>query len=55
MPSGRSAAPARRTEEARAPLEEVERRVKRVDRHELARERDMYEWAARELAGLRGK
>jgi hypothetical protein len=41
--------------QARAPLEEVERRVKRVDRHELARERDMYEWAARELAQLRGK
>jgi hypothetical protein len=41
--------------EARAPLEEVERRVKRLDRHELARERDMYDWAARELAALRGK
>ena len=43
-----------RRDEARAPLEEVERRLKRLDRHERARERDMYDWAARELAALRG-
>jgi hypothetical protein len=40
--------------QALRPLEEVERRVKRLDRHELARERVMYDWAARELAQLRG-
>jgi len=43
-----------RPAEARAPLEEVERRLKLLDRHERARERDMYDWAARELAQLRG-
>jgi hypothetical protein len=43
-----------RRDEARTALEEVERRLKRVGRHERAREREMYEWAMRELAGLRG-
>lgn len=43
-----------RRDEARAALEEVERRLKRVGKHERTREREMYEWAMRELAGLRG-
>lgn len=42
-----------RKAEARALLEEVERRVKRLDPYERGRERDMYDWAARTLAELR--
>jgi hypothetical protein len=42
-----------RRSEALAALEEVERRVRHIDRHERARERDMYEWAQRTLAELR--
>lgn len=42
-----------RTDEAIAALEEVERRLKLVDRHERAKQRDMYDWAMRELAQLR--
>lgn len=41
-----------RQHEARFVLEEVQRRVKRLDRHEVARERDMYDWAARTLTEL---
>jgi len=40
--------------EAQAALEEVERRLKRLDRGERARERDMYDWAMRTLNELRG-
>jgi hypothetical protein len=40
--------------EALAPLEEVERRLKRLDKHERRRERDMYDWALRTLGELRG-
>lgn len=43
-----------RRDEARAMIEEVERRLKRIDRHERAAHRDMYDWAARTLAELRG-
>lgn len=42
-----------RAAEARAPLEEVARRVKRLDRHQRARDSDMYAWAERTLAELR--
>lgn len=42
-----------RRQEARAVLEEVERRVRRLGRHERGREREMYDWAARTLAELR--
>ena len=42
-----------RTIEARFVLEEVERKVTRLDRYERARERDMYDWAARTLQELR--
>lgn len=41
-----------RREEALAPLTEVQRRLKYLDRHERARERDMYEWAERTRAEL---
>ncbi|HEY0115029.1 MAG TPA: tetratricopeptide repeat protein [Allosphingosinicella sp.] len=44
-----------RETEARFVLEEVERRVKRLDRHERAREREMYDWAERSLAELRAE
>lgn len=43
-----------RPDEAVAALEEVERRLKLVDRHERAKQRDMYDWAMHELAQLRG-
>lgn len=43
-----------RAGDAIAPLEEVERRLKRLDRFERARDADMYDWAARTLAELRG-
>jgi len=39
---------------ARALLEDVERRSKRLDRTQRFAERDMYDWAARELKTLRG-
>lgn len=39
--------------EALTALAEVERRLKRMDRFERARNADMYEWAARNLAELR--
>jgi hypothetical protein len=42
-----------RRHEAVAPLTEVERRVKRLDRAERARHGAMYDWAARTLAELR--
>jgi len=42
-----------REREAVAPLEEAERRARKVDRWERARHRDMYDWAARTLADLR--
>jgi hypothetical protein len=42
-----------RNEEARALLEEVEWRVKRLSRHERGQQREMYDWAARTLAELR--
>jgi hypothetical protein len=42
-----------RRDEARAVLEEVERRVKRLDRHERPQHSDMYDWARRTLAELR--
>lgn len=42
-----------RAREALAGLEEVERRVRHLDRHERAREKEMYDWAARTLAELR--
>jgi len=44
-----------RDDEAVAPLEEVARRVKRLDRFELKREREMYDWAERTLAELRAR
>lgn len=43
-----------RADEAVAALEEVERRLKLLDKRERAKQRDMYDWAMRELAGLRG-
>ena len=42
-----------RQAEALPVLAEVERRVKRLDRFERARESDMYDWAARTLGELR--
>ena len=42
-----------RGSEARAPLEEVARRMKRLDRHQRAEDADMYAWAERTLAELR--
>jgi hypothetical protein len=39
---------------ARSVLEEVERRAKRLDRTQRFAERDMYDWAERELKALRG-
>ena len=44
-----------RRREALAPLVEAERRAKRMDRHERAKQSDMYEWAARNLAELRAE
>ena len=40
--------------QARSVLEEVERRAKRLDRTQRFAERDMYDWAERELKALRG-
>ena len=42
-----------RDAEAMAPLVEAERRAKRMDRHERAKQADMYAWAAETLAELR--
>jgi hypothetical protein len=42
-----------RRAEVLAPLAEVERRVKRLDRLERAKDGEMYDWAARTLAELR--
>ena len=43
-----------RTGEARRILEDVEHRMKFLDRHTRAAEAPMYDWAMRELATLRG-
>ncbi|MGF7147584.1 hypothetical protein FHS96_001193 [Sphingomonas zeicaulis] len=40
--------------QARSVLEEVERRARRLDRTQRFAERDMYDWAERELKALRG-
>lgn len=42
-----------RGHDAIAALEEVERRLKRIDAHERSINRDMYDWAVRTLAELR--
>jgi hypothetical protein len=42
-----------RGDEAIAPLEEVEKRARRLDRFERMRDGEMYDWAARTLAELR--
>jgi hypothetical protein len=44
-----------RRREALAPLAEAERRAKRMDRFERAKQSDMYEWAAQSLAELRAE
>lgn len=44
-----------RRRDAVAPLEEVERRLKRIDPYERSTNRDMYDWAARTLAELRSE
>jgi hypothetical protein len=41
-----------RRNEALAPLLEVQRRLKHLDRHERTREREMYDWAERTLREL---
>ncbi|HYI48084.1 MAG TPA: tetratricopeptide repeat protein [Allosphingosinicella sp.] len=41
--------------EALGPLTEAEKRAERMDRHELAREAEMYAWAAETLAELRAE
>jgi hypothetical protein len=41
--------------EAMAPLTEAEKRAERMDRHERAREAEMYAWAAETLAELRAE
>lgn len=43
-----------REAEALPLLEEAERRARRIDRFERARDSDMYDWAARTLVELRG-
>jgi hypothetical protein len=43
-----------RRREALGPLEEAERRARRLDRAERQRDAEMYDWAARTLAELRG-
>lgn len=43
-----------RTDEALPLLEEAERRARRLDRMERRRDAEMYDWAARTLAELRG-
>jgi hypothetical protein len=42
-----------RRNDARGVLEQVERRMKHLDRHTRAAERPMYDWAMRELTALR--
>lgn len=42
-----------RKEEARRVLEDVEHRMKYIDRHTRASDAPMYEWAMKELVGLR--
>lgn len=42
-----------RRDEARRVLEDVEHRMKYLDRHTRTREAPMYDWAMRELTGLR--
>jgi hypothetical protein len=44
-----------RFDEAIAPLEEAERRARRIDRFERMRDAAMYDWAARTLSELRGE
>lgn len=44
-----------RAEDARTVLEEVESRMRRLDRQQRAAEADMYRWAMDELAKLRAK
>ena len=44
-----------RRSEALRPLAEAERRAKRMDRHERAKQSDMYAWAADTLAELRAE
>lgn len=41
-----------RRSEALRPLAEAERRARKMDRHERAKQSEMYEWAARNLAEL---
>lgn len=44
-----------RRDEAIAALAEVEKRAKGMDRHERAKDREMYAWAAETLAELRAE
>ena len=44
-----------RRREALPPLAEAERRAKRMDRQERAKQSDMYDWAAQNLAELRAE
>ena len=44
-----------RRAEAAAPLAEAEKRARKMDRHERAKEADMYAWAAETLAELRAE
>jgi hypothetical protein len=44
-----------RRSEAMRPLAEAERRAKRMDRQERAKQSEMYEWAAQSLAELRAE
>jgi hypothetical protein len=44
-----------RRSDAMRPLAEAERRAKRMDRQERAKQSDMYDWAARSLAELRAE
>ncbi|HEX8526258.1 tetratricopeptide repeat protein, partial [Allosphingosinicella sp.] len=44
-----------RDSEAVEPLAEAERRARRIDRFEKARDREMYDWAERTLAELRAR
>ena len=44
-----------RRSEALRPLSEAERRAKRMDRQERAKQADMYEWASRNLSELRAE
>jgi len=44
-----------RRRDALVPLVEAEKRAKRMDRHERAKQSEMYDWAARNLAELRAE